>query len=101
MRSNRVVWGVVLLLVVAATVVSACGGATPEPEAPAEEVAVDGETLLEERCTECHDLDRTTSAQKTRAEWEETVTRMISKGAELNEAEKTVLIDYLAETYGP
>jgi cytochrome c5 len=91
----------VVLLVVAATVVSACGGAAPESEAPAEEVAVDGETLLEERCTECHGLDRTTSAQKTRAEWEETVTRMISKGAELNEAEKTVLVDYLAETYGP
>lgn len=101
MRSRRVVWGIVVLLVVAATVVSACGGATTEPEAPAEEAAVDGETLLEERCTECHGLDRTTSAQKTRAEWEETVTRMISKGAELNEAEKTVLVDYLAETYGP
>jgi hypothetical protein len=64
-------------------------------------VSVDGETLLQERCTECHGLERTTSAQKTRAEWEDTVTRMVNRGAELNEAEKTVLVDYLAENYGP
>ena len=100
MRSRKALMGLVLLLVVVASVVAACGGAATEP--PAEEpVAVDGETLLQERCTECHGLERTTSAQKTRAEWEETVTRMVNKGAELNDQEKGVLVDYLAETYGP
>jgi len=29
------------------------------------------------------------------------VTRMIGNGAQLTEAEKTVLVDYLAKTYGP
>jgi cytochrome c5 len=91
----------VVLFIVAASVMSACGGAASE-QAPAEEpVSVDSETLLQERCTECHGLDRTTSAQKTRAEWDETVTRMVNKGAELNDEEKTILVDYLAETYGP
>ncbi|MBS3784142.1 MAG: hypothetical protein KGY78_06840 [Anaerolineae bacterium] len=100
MRSRKALLGLVLLLVVVASVVAACGGAATE--LPAEEpVAVDGETLLQERCTECHGLERTTSAQKTRAEWEETVTRMVNKGAELNDQEKGVLVDYLAETYGP
>jgi len=90
--------GVVLLIIVVG-VASGCGGGQ---EAPAvDEVAVDGETLLQERCTECHGLDRTTSQEKTRAEWEATVSRMVNQGAELNEDEKTVLVDYLAETYGP
>ena len=99
MTLKRMQFLVVVMLVVAASVASGCGGGQ---EAPAgEQVAVDGETLLEERCTECHDLERTTSQQKTRAEWEETVSRMIDRGAELNEEEKTVLVDYLAENYGP
>jgi competence protein ComEA len=89
---------------VAVSVVSACGGAAPEPEesgSAGESVSVDGQVLLEERCTECHALNRTTSASKSREEWEQTVTRMIGHGAELNEEEQTVLIDYLVENYGP
>lgn len=83
---------------------------TPPTEAPQEETEEqpaepapegDGAALLEERCTVCHGLDRTTSALKTREEWEQTVTRMVSKGAELNEEEQAILITYLAETYGP
>jgi hypothetical protein len=97
--SKKLVLGLVILFVVAATVVSSCGGTSADPtEQP---VSVDGETLLEERCTECHGLERTTSAQKNRTEWDDTVTRMVNRGAELNEDEKGVLVDYLAETYGP
>ena len=100
MRSKKLLLGLVVLLVMTAGLVSACGGA-PSEQTPAEEpVAIDGETLLEDRCTECHGLERATSAQKTRAEWEETVTRMVERGAELNDDEKTVLVDYLAENYG-
>jgi cytochrome c5 len=81
--------------------------AAPPTEVPQEEPptepspAGDGAALLEERCTVCHGLDRTTSAQKTREEWEQTVVRMVGKGAELNEEEQEILIAYLAETYGP
>jgi cytochrome c5 len=81
---------------------------TTEPtEAPQEEQPTarppsgDGAALLEERCTICHGLDRTTSARKTGEQWEQTVARMIAKGAELNEDEQAILIAYLAETYGP
>jgi cytochrome c5 len=68
-------------------------------EAPA--VAIDGQTLLEERCTQCHDLERTTQQQKDRAGWTATVERMINQGAQLDEEEKAILIDYLVENYGP
>ena len=75
----------------------------PPTEVPQEEEppAGDGAALLEERCTECHSLDRTTSKQKTREEWEKTVVRMVDRGAQLNEEEQAILIAYLAETYGP
>lgn len=99
MRTKTILLRMALLLVVTATVLSACGDGSGETADQV--VSVDGETLLQERCTECHGLERTTSAQKTRAEWEDTVTRMVNRGAELNEAEKTVLVDYLAENYGP
>jgi hypothetical protein len=99
MRTKKIVWTMVIVLVMAAIVASACGGGAEEPDGEA--MDIDGETLLQERCTECHGLDRVTSVEQTRAEWEETVTDMIERGARLNEEEKTVLVDYLAETYGP
>jgi cytochrome c5 len=131
MRIHVRVWRLIAALVVMAGVLIACGGpeateppaevqptALPtevpqeEPTAPPTEVpqeepptepspAGDGAALLEERCTVCHGLDRTTSARKTREQWEQTVVRMVGKGAELNEEEQKILIAYLAETYGP
>ena len=61
---------------------------------------LDGKTLVEERCTECHGLDRTTEASKTKEEWQTTVERMVSKGTDLNTEEQEIVIEYLAETYG-
>ena len=61
---------------------------------------LDGQVLLQERCTVCHDLVRVTGAKKDRAGWEQSVDRMIGKGAELNAEERDVLIGYLAEIYG-
>ncbi len=61
----------------------------------------DGATLLQERCSVCHSLERVQQAQKTSSEWEQTVTRMVGRGAELSEEERLLLIAYLAEQYGP
>ena len=63
-------------------------------------MTTDGASLLDVRCSVCHSADRPRQARKTRAQWEETVTRMIGKGAQLSEMEKGVLIDYLAKNYG-
>ena len=147
MRSNKAVWGLIAVVIVAVSLVSACGGSTAEPalptqeveptaepveptdepadtpteppaeaatEAPAETPAVEptevpteepvstgAEALLQERCTECHALSQTTNSGKSRVGWEQTVTRMVKRGANLNEEEQAALIDYLAQTYGP
>ena len=95
--------GMVLMVMLAA-----CGGSAEEPtQAPAPDTAVpeqapaeDGEALLEARCSGCHSADRARQVTKTRDGWDQSVTRMIDKGAQLTEAEKAVLVDYLTEMYG-
>jgi len=94
-------WLAVLLAVsFALTLMMACGG---ETGAPADDVATiaDGKSLLEGPCTQCHELGRATSKSKTRDEWLSTVDRMIGKGAAINAEEMEILVDYLAEEYGP
>jgi len=59
----------------------------------------DGASLMQSRCSVCHSTDRITSAHKTADEWNTTVTRMISHGAQLNTTEEQTLVDYLAATY--
>jgi len=98
-KANRVLMMLVVLSVVTASVIAACGDVSEEvAEDP---ISIDGQVLLEERCTDCHSLGRVTGAEKTRDEWEDTVTRMVNLGARLNDEEQTALIDYLAQTYGP
>jgi cytochrome c5 len=131
MRTKRIVCGLIVALVVVSGLLAACGGsastetveptqeelptAVPEEEQPtteptkapqeeepaAEPAAGDGAALLGERCTVCHGLERTTQAQKTAEEWEQTVIRMVGKGAQLAEDEQATLIEYLTATYGP
>jgi nitrate/TMAO reductase-like tetraheme cytochrome c subunit len=56
--------------------------------------------LVEERCVGCHALTIIETSQKTRQEWEETVDRMVAKGARLDDRQVEKVIDYLTETYG-
>jgi ABC-type Fe3+-hydroxamate transport system substrate-binding protein len=56
---------------------------------------IDGETLLKDRCTQCHPLDRVYNKAYTREEWTEVIEDMIDKGAKLNDEEKEILIEDL------
>ena len=62
----------------------------------AEPPALDGEALVMERCTVCHSADRINAATKDAAGWTATVDRMIGYGAQLNEAERAAVIEYLS-----
>lgn len=107
--SNRTMVILVAACLVMMAVPVACNSGSPQPTQapssttapPAETPALDGATLLETRCSVCHSADKPRQVKKTREQWEQTVTRMIGKGAQVTEAEKTVLVDYLALTYGP
>jgi cytochrome c5 len=99
-----IVAGLALMILLAA-----CGSSPSEPtQAPAVDTAVpteapdvEGATLLETRCSTCHGVERATQLTKTVDEWEQTVTRMVGNGAQLTDAETSVLVEYLAENYGP
>ncbi|HPS42148.1 MAG TPA: hypothetical protein PK040_06055 [Anaerolineaceae bacterium] len=80
---------------------SACAKAAPTtaPVTSEASVTAEGQTLLETRCTTCHTLDKAISENGNASQWTRIVERMISNGAQLTDAEKAVLIDYLAATY--
>lgn len=73
----------------------------PATETPAINAATDGAKLLDERCSSCHTASKPKQARKTLDQWDQTVSRMIGKGARLTETEKAILLEYLGKTYGP
>jgi len=87
---NTLLAACVLTLGIAATGFTADGKKGP-----------DGAELLEKRCSVCHQSSRPKAAKKTHEQWEATVTRMMGKGAKLDDAEKKALIDYLTMNYKP
>ena len=63
--------------------------------------AIDGKKLLETSCTGCHDLDTATSPRLSRDEWQDLIARMISRGAQLEDAQVPTLVDYMSRNFGP
>lgn len=91
--------GVVLILVIVLAALAACGSAGGDDDS--ESQTLNGQALLENRCTQCHGLDKSKSLTQTEAEWQATIEDMIRRGANLNDQEKQVLVAYMAEMYGP
>jgi len=62
-----------------------------------------GKTLLDKKCTICHDLDRIFRAQKSEEEWMATVERMKQHASDpefLNEKETENIVDFLVRRTG-
>jgi mono/diheme cytochrome c family protein len=62
-------------------------------------VALDANALINERCTVCHTrerIDNKKAGGADRAAWEQTVDRMIGRGAQLNDAEREAVLSFLA-----
>jgi mono/diheme cytochrome c family protein len=55
-----------------------------------------GEQLVKTKCVYCHNDDRIDTATYDQAGWEDVIDRMDEKGAQVNEAEKAVIAEYLA-----
>ena len=70
-------------------------------DTPAINAVTDGAKLLDERCSSCHSANKPKQARKTLDQWDQTVNRMIGKGARLTETEKAILLECLGKTYGP
>jgi cytochrome c5 len=78
----------------AAALILAAGGATAQQSDK-------GERLMTVSCTGCHNARTVETSAKTHDEWNQTVQDMLQKGADVNDADIPVLVDYLAQNYGP
>lgn len=108
---NKWLW-VTLLMVTIVIFIVACGQSTPVPteQAPAadqeetimeeagdeaEPATDDVEALIIERCSKCHSADRVFQADYDEQGWSDEIDDMIRKGAEVNEQEKAIMIEWL------
>jgi virginiamycin B lyase len=58
-----------------------------------------GKEILEKKCSTCHAPEQVTTFGRSAEEWHEVVVNMIDLGAEVNEEEAKVLIEYLTKNW--
>lgn len=71
----------------------------PAADAQPADAGLEGAVILENKCAECHSPNKVQQDPGDRAHWEQVVNRMVQKGAVLTDAEKLVLVDFLASKY--
>lgn len=87
-------FGFVLSMTLAAAVLFSA--ATSSAQRPSE-----GQLLVEKRCQGCHTMRRVDTAAKDAKGWQETIQAMIQDGAEIEESEIPVMVQYLTREHGP
>ncbi len=86
--------GFLIAMVVAAAVLFTA--ASSSAQRPSE-----GQQLVEKRCQGCHTMRRVETSAKTADAWRETIQVMIQDGAEIEDSEIPVMVQYLAREHGP
>lgn len=74
--------------------------ASPAPAADAAVIAR-GKTLYEDKCRKCHQDDLVQQQRLSKTGWTREVEKMVRWGAEVNDEEKTALVEYLVSQYNP
>jgi hypothetical protein len=57
--------------------------------------------LFLDACTACHTLERVREQRLGKEEWRRLIAGMLSEGVPLTDDETTLLVEYLAENFGP
>jgi mono/diheme cytochrome c family protein len=70
------------------------------PPVPAQAAATNGEATFTRACLTCHGRDLTEQQRLTPAGWTREVEKMMRWGAQVSEAEKAALVQYLASRHG-
>lgn len=79
---------------------AACAAlATLHAAAQEELVPGPGAELTQAKCAVCHEIEHVIRSRQSRAEWEDTMQRMVQRGAPLAPDEIRVITDYLATYY--
>ena len=76
----------------------------PQPVAPTQvkgqsSGTLNGQALVEDRCTACHGLGPV-KRKHTAVEWQEIIAIMMDQGAQLNADEQATVLKYLTTNYG-
>ena len=100
MRSKLAVVLFALLALILFTSACSSGSSGSSNATPASTSALDGATLVQERCSVCHPLSRVEASNHTATQWGTIVNTMIARGAQLNSAETTAVENYLASNFG-
>jgi cytochrome c len=58
-----------------------------------------GAELTQAKCAICHEIEHVVRSRQSRVEWEETMRRMVERGAPLAPDEIRIITDYLATYY--
>ena len=87
-------FGFILSMSLAAAVLFSA--ATSNAQRPSE-----GQQLVEKRCQGCHTMRRVDTAAKDADGWRQTIQVMIQDGAEIEESEIPVMVQYLTREHGP
>lgn len=105
MKTRNILFFVIILVSIFLLAACSSTDGTQQPSesatnAPGEQSSstsstTDGLALIQEKLANHHGLDVILSAKKNREEWNATLDRMNSYGANISDAEKQVIIDYL------
>lgn len=79
---------------------TACTPGSSTSATPATTSSLDGATLVQERCSVCHQLSFIERSKHTAADWQIIVNMMISRGAQLTPEEETIVVSWLTANFG-
>ncbi len=60
-----------------------------------------GRAAFQRVCTTCHGADTATQMRLSTADWEGVISRMANQGANIKDADARVIVEYLAQHFGP
>ena len=84
-----------------ALLMAVAGFAAVTIAAAAQDTSNRGEQIQNAACLGCHDLRPIETASYDRNGWDGVISSMMSKGAEVKDADRPVLVDFLVRNHGP
>ena len=79
--------------------IAGCSAIAPEPTPTPLPTVHPGQSIVHNRCTSCHDLDRAVNYKSDEKGWGFLVDRMVLLGATLSDQQRELAVDWLATTY--
>src|SRR3954468_228446 len=59
-----------------------------------------GKSIVERTCASCHAIKVVTTKRAAKEQWSTIIDQMLSKGADLNDDEVEIVVDYLSKNFG-